>query len=161
MPGQSKVRVAGGEERLVGMLAQWRDRCIGGGDIDDDDLSIYLLQGLPHQRCVFRIDDQNPGASMHERESDIRGIEARIQRIEHGAKHRYGKMRFDHLRNVRCDDRHGIEPLDPKLRQRGCEPGTAIKQLRIGIATLAVDHGQFAGEGACGAGQETDGDNGT
>src|SRR5260221_12375886 len=121
------------------MSAQRRDRSIGGRDIDDDDLSIDLLQGLPYQRCILRIDDQNLGASMHERESDIRGIQARIQWIEHGAKHRYGKMRLDHLRNVRCDDRHGIEPFDPKLRQSGCYPGTAIKELRIGIATLTID----------------------
>ena len=130
---------------------------VRGIDIDDDDLSIYLLQRLPYQRCIFRIDDQNLGVSMHERESDICGIEAGIQWIEYSSKHRNGKMRFDHLRNVRCDDRHGIEPFDPKLRQCGCEPGTAIKELRIGIATLTVDHCQFVGEGACGAGQEADG----
>src|SRR5216684_4930044 len=94
---------------------------------------------------------------MHERESDIRSIESRIEWIEHGSKHRYGKMRFNHLRNVRCDDRDGIEPFDPKLRQSGCEPDTAIEQLRIGIATLTIDHCQFAGEGAGGTGQEADG----
>src|SRR3954466_7766753 len=138
------------------MRTQWRDRYIRGRDVDDDDLSIHLLKRLPDQWCIFRVDDQNLGASMHERESDIRSVEARIQWIEYSSKHRYGKMGFDHLRNVRCDDRHGIEPFDPKLRQSGCEPGTAIKQLRVGIATLAVDHGHFAGEGACGAGQEAD-----
>ena len=52
---------------------------------------------------------------------------------------------------------HGIEPLDPKLRQAACEPGAAIKELRIGVATLAVDHGHFVGEGAGGARQEADG----
>ena len=47
--------------------------------------------------------------------------------------------------------------LTPSCASAGCEPGTAIKELRIGIATLAVDHCQFVGEGACGAGQEADG----
>ena len=93
---------------------------------------------------------------MHQRESDICGIKAGVQRIEHGAEHRHGKMGFDHLRNIRCNDRYGIEPLDPKPRQRGCEPDAAIKELRIGIAARAVDHRHLAGEGARGAGQEAD-----
>ena len=44
-----KSRVAGGEERLVDMRAYWRDRQIGGGDIDDDNLSIYLLECQTYQ----------------------------------------------------------------------------------------------------------------
>ena len=38
-----KVRVAGGEERLVGLRSYRRDRCIRGSDVDDDDLPVYLL----------------------------------------------------------------------------------------------------------------------
>ena len=138
------------------MRTQWCDRYIRGSDIDDDDLSIYLLQRLPHQRCIFRVDDQNLGVSMHERESDICGIKAGIQWIEYGAKHRHGKMRFDHLRNIRCNDRHGIESFDPKLRKCGCEPDAAIKELRKSISTRAVDHCHLVGESACGAGQKAD-----
>src|SRR5712675_1871481 len=94
---------------------------------------------------------------MHERESDICCIETGIERIEYSAKHRHGKMRFDHLRNVRCDNRHGIEPFDPKLRQCGCESDAAIKELRVSITTRTIDCGHLVGEGACGAGQKADG----
>src|SRR3984893_15794371 len=124
--------------------------------MDDGALSIHLLQRLPHQRCIFRIDDQNLGASMHERESDICSIEAGIQRIEYSAKHRHGKMCFDHLRNIRCNDRHVIEPFDPKLCQCRCEPDTAIKELRVSTTTRAVDHCHLVGERACGASQKAD-----
>ena len=94
---------------------------------------------------------------MHEREGDICRIEAGIQRIEYSAKHRHGKMCFDHLWNIRCDDRHGIEPFDPKLRQCGREPDAAIKELRVSITARPVDHCHLVGEGACGAGQKADG----
>src|SRR5215510_360418 len=55
--GPVKIRVSAGEESLIGMVAYWRDRCIRRSDIDDDDLSINLLQRLPHQRCIVGIDD--------------------------------------------------------------------------------------------------------
>ena len=129
---------------------------VGRIDVDDDDLSIHLLQRLSYQRRIFRVDDQDPGASMYQRESNICGIKAGIQRIEHGAEHRHGKMRFDHLRNIRRNDRYRIEPLDPEPRQRGCEPDAAVKQLRVSIAALTVDHRHLLGEGARSAGQEAD-----
>src|SRR5260370_6947307 len=108
--------------------------------IDDDDLSIYLVQRLPYQRCIFRIDDQNLGASMQKRESDIRGIEAGIQWIGYSSKHRYRKIRFDHLRNLLMGNPHGIEPFYSNLCQARYKPENATKDVPIAITTVPPDH---------------------
>ena len=154
--GPVEVWVARSKQRFVAVLAERRGLHFRRRDIDDDDLSIDLLQRLPYQGGILGIDEQNFGASMHQRESDIRGIETGIQRIEHRAEHRHSKMRFDHFRNVRCNDRNRIEALDPQPRQCGCEPDAAIKQLRVGIAARAVDDGNLSGKRAGRTGQEAD-----
>ena len=58
-------------------------------------------------------------------------IEPGIQRIERGPDHRYGKMRFDHLRDIGCDNRHRIGAANAEPRQCRCEPDTTVKKLCV------------------------------
>jgi len=45
---------------------------------------------------------------MFQHEGDGRGVEADIQRVQHGARHRHTEMALQHLRRVRSHDGHGV-----------------------------------------------------
>ncbi|MCY1172960.1 hypothetical protein D9M73_131070 [compost metagenome] len=87
------------------------------------------------------VGNQHLGLAMLQHECDGLGIEADVERVEHGADHRHTEMHFKHLGNVGQHHRHGVVLADTAPGQsRGQAPTTGIG-LRPGAADRAVDDG--------------------
>ena len=129
------VRVALREQGLVGN----RVGDAAGADLHDEDRPGPVGERPGGQRAVLGLDDQHPGAAMVQGERDRRRIEAGVQRVQHGAEHRHGEMRLDHLRHVRREDRHRVEPPDPPRSQPRGEAAAAAIQVGVGQAPRSVD----------------------
>jgi len=97
-------------------------------DIDDERFwSRHQLQRLGDHAGKFRIDQDDLRAAMIELEGDRGGIEPDVERIEHGAGHRYRKMYFVHGRDIRQHRRHGVSvPNAAAGEVRGKAPAARI-----------------------------------
>ena len=87
------------------------------------------------------VGDQDLGLAMLEQEGDRLGVEASVQRVQHGADHRHGEMRLVHRGNVRRHHGDGIARGRRRRAQRRGEAAGAGIGLRPGAALLAVDDG--------------------
>ena len=121
-----------------------------------------MTRGLPfasasawlHGRREFAVDDQDLGLAVVEPEGDDRRVEPRVERIEHGARHRHAVMAFEHRRRVGEHDRDRVAAPDAALRQRRGEPARARVELAVGAPQRAVDDRDRVGEDARRALQE-------
>ena len=124
-----KVRVGGGDEWFV--LAV---------DIDHQWPMPALRQRARHDRPEFAIDQHDLGFRMLQDERNRCRIQPDVDRAQHRAEHRHGIMRLQHLRNVGGHDRHGFTLADAGTRKCRCQPTRTLQELRIGVASLAMDH---------------------
>ena len=91
-------------------------------------LALAPRQRLFHHLGEFAIDDEHLGFSVIERERENGGVEARVQRVEHRAAHRYAVVRLNHCRRIGEHDRDSVAALDAAARQRRRQlPGARIE----------------------------------
>ena len=104
----------------------------------------------------FAVEDQHLRAGMAEDEAHRRRIEPRVDRAQHGVRHRHGHVRVEHFRDVRQQHGDDIARRDAGLAQRGGQPPAALEMLRVGDAPRAVDDGHAVRPDARRAGDERD-----
>src|SRR4029079_10397181 len=94
-------------------------------DIDDErPFALRQRQRLGDDGGKFRIDQNDLGAAVIELEGDRGRIETDVQRVEHGARHRHGKVRLVHRGNVRQHGSYRIATTDaPAFQARGTTTG--------------------------------------
>ena len=90
-------------------------------DIDRQDLPPEFSQRLSDGVGEFPVDEYRLRLAMLEHEGDGRGIEADVQRVQHGARHRHAEMALQHFRRVGGHNGHGIALAD-------APPGNGVRQ---------------------------------
>jgi hypothetical protein len=109
-------------------------------------LGLEQAQGFSHHRGEFAVRDQHLGFAVVHLPGQQRGVQPRIERIEHGAQGRHGVMRLHHLGCIgqhhadRAAAAHAAGP------QRRCQSCRSLAQLRPGVAARAMDDGRPAAE---------------
>ena len=91
------------------------------------------------------VHDEDFRLGVIEHESDGRGIETRVERIQHAARHRYAVMDLQHGGRVGEQYRDRVAAFDAFTRQRGGKPARARVEFRVGITAFAMDDGGRVG----------------
>ena len=132
--------VAAREQRLVVEVAQeFAARTRHVGDVDDADAARRPREGRLDDRRELRARQQHARLAVVQHERQRLGVEARVERVEHAARHRDAEVRLDHLGRVREHRRDGVPGADSGLRKRRREPPGPFVHLRPGEAAVAVD----------------------
>ena len=113
-------------------------RTHGIDDIDDDWLAFELGERFFDRRRELGVGDQQLRLAMLEHERDRVGVEARVERVQHGARHRHAEMAFEHFRRVGQHHGDGIVLADFGARERGGELPRAGVGFAPAVAPLAV-----------------------
>src|ERR1700733_6013266 len=154
-PLERGIRVS--QQSLVGQLTDRRRSCrVWSVDGNKGYFCIESLKGLFDERGEVPLDKKYLGAAVLERESDVRRVKPGVQRIEDRTKHRHGIQRFDQLGDVRGQYGDGIKPAHTELRKRAGETHTAVEQVGVSVASLAIDNRDFVGERGRSPGKKTD-----
>ncbi|MCY1231254.1 hypothetical protein D9M72_436960 [compost metagenome] len=153
----SVIRIARSQEGFIVGLAE-RLRLRPQRIVDRDHLEPRDFQRhLPRKVGKLGVGQQHAGLAMAQHEDQVGGVEADIQRIEHGTRHRHAEMRLHHGRRIGQQRGHGITLADAGPRQRAGQAPRA----RIGVAPVlaqrAVHDGQALAVHLGGADQEVDG----
>ncbi len=141
LPGE--VRVTCGEN---GFVLDAADTIARPGifrivDIDHQQLAPCLRQRSSDGRRKFAVRDQDLRLAMVEHEGNGFGIQAGIQRVEHGTGHGHAEMAFEHFRRVGEHRRNGVALADAiRLQGRGQSPAAGIG-LGPGEAARAMNGG--------------------
>ena len=83
---------------------------------------------------------------MIEREGDDRGVEPRVERVEHALAHRHAVVALEHGRRVGEQHRDRVAAPDAALGQRRCEPPRARVELAVAAPQRAVDDRRVVGK---------------
>ncbi|MNQ50372.1 hypothetical protein D3C85_643110 [compost metagenome] len=147
-----ECRVAFGQQRFVVQVARGLT------------FTVFRVIDVDHQRRVIQhakrrldhimelaVGNQHPGFAMLQHECDRLGIEAHVERVEHGADHRHTEMHFKHLGNVGQHHRDRVVLADTATGQRRGQAPAAGVGLRPGATDRTVDHGGVVGVNAGGA----------
>ena len=116
LPGE--VGIAFGEECLVVDARRGARRARVFGIVDIDDQRLRRLEQRQRRLDDGRklaVGDQHLGLAVVQHEGDGLGIEAGVQRIEHGAGHRHAEMALEHRRRVGQHHRDGVALADAAL----------------------------------------------
>ncbi len=125
-------------------------------DIDDERLwPRHQGQCLGDHAGELRINQDDLGAAMIELERDRGGIKPDVERVEHGAGHRYRKVQLVHRGNVRQHRRDGIAVTNVSGREIRREAPAARISLRPGEDAALVNDADMVGIDRRGARQET------
>jgi hypothetical protein len=87
----------------------------------------------------FGIDQDDLRPAMVELKRDRGRIEANVECIQHGARHRHGKVRFVHRRHVGQHRRDRVALADALARKVGRKAPATLKGLRPGEAAVFID----------------------
>ena len=98
--------------------------------------------GAFHDLRELGIDDQDLGLAMLEDEGDPLGIQPRVDRVQHRARHGHAEMRFEHLGDVGGDDRHRVAAPDAARGQCAGKAAGAVIGLGPGPADAVVGNGR-------------------
>ena len=79
----------------------------------------------------FAIDDERPRLRVIEGEGEDRRVEARVQRIEDGARHRDAVVAFKHRRRIGEHDGNRLAARQSRLDQRAGEAPAARVKITI------------------------------
>ncbi|MNI62003.1 hypothetical protein D3C73_1173010 [compost metagenome] len=102
---------------------------------------IQHADGCVNHAVELAVGNQHLGLAVLQHEGDGFGIQAHVERVEHGADHRHAEVHFKHFRNIGQHHCHGVVLADTAPGQsRGQAPTTGIG-LRPGAADRAVDDG--------------------
>ena len=140
------VGAAGSEEVLVRDLALTISRPGMNRIVDvDDQWRSRLCQCGPNLGGELAVGDYRLGLAMRQNIGDSRGIEARVDGVEHRTQHRHGVMRLQHRGHVGQHDRDGIARADATSRKRGCQSPHPLVELAIAESPCAMDNGDAVG----------------
>ncbi len=154
------VRVALGQEGLVVDLAEALAAALGGGqrvvDIDDQDLAPQVGERRLDAGGEGGVGNERLGLAVCQDEADGRGVQADVERVEHGARHGHPVVRLEHGRRVRCHDRDAVANADaPRTQRRGEAPAAGVG-LGPALAMVAVDERRMLREDLRRAGHEAE-----
>ncbi len=112
LPGE--LRVATRDERLVigfaQPLASGPQRV---GHVDNEWLVPHARERSGDQRREFGVGDKHLRFAVLEHEAERLGVEPRVQRVQHAARHRNAEMAFDHFGCVGEHRGNGVAAADP------------------------------------------------
>jgi hypothetical protein len=118
--------------------------------VDDERLDSGCGERVAHEGRELAIRDQDLGVAVIELEREDRRVEARVEAVQYGARHRDRVVRLQHGRRVGQDDRDGISGPDATARQGGGETADARVELRVGQAPRSMnDGGVVRVDGSC------------
>ena len=86
------------------------------------------------------------GFAVVEGEGDDRGIEAGVERVEDGARHRYPVVGLQHRRRVGEHHRDRIAARNAVFCQRRSEPSRARVDIFVGRLARSMNNGRILGE---------------
>ena len=109
--------------------------------LDQRGLNLREFERLLHQGHEFTIDDDDLRHGMIELECDDRGIEARVDRMQHAPAHRHAVMTFQHRGCVRQHRRNRVAAPDTHPGQRRRELTGSRVEVCVGPAERAVHDG--------------------
>ncbi len=118
---------------------------LGIDDVDHPDGPAHLGQGFPDHRRVLGVGQENVGLAVLQDEGDRGGIEAVVQRVEHGTGERHAVMRLQHGRGIGRHDGDGAAGPDAEAQERRRKAPAAFVQLRVAVAEAAVHDGDALG----------------
>ena len=149
-PGVSLV-----EEGLVVLLAEepaaGMRRVV---DVDDRDPPLEQTERALDGAGELPVGDQEPRLAVLQDEGDRPRVEAIVQRVEHGARHRHAVVRLEHGRDVGRHDGDGVAAADPAPPQGRAEPAAAGVEVGVAEAQVAMDDGGLPRIDARGPGEE-------
>ncbi len=123
--------IAAAQEVLVSDRADPLAACERGVfDVDHERRCPEAAERVFHRSTEFRIGEQHLRFGMLQHECDRCGIEPRVERVEHRARHRDAEMRFVHRRHVGKHRSDGIACPDAPLRERRSKPPAARIDFR-------------------------------
>ena len=123
-------------------------------DIDGQDFASGFGERLPDRARELPVDQNGFRLAVSQHEGDGRRVEADIQRVQHGARHRHAEMAFQHFRRVRGHDGHGIALADAAPGKRARQPVAAFARFLPGEPALPVHDRRMLREHPGGALQE-------
>ena len=125
-------------------------RIVGIDDVDDQRLRpLEQRQGGLDGLQKLRIGDQHLGFAVRQHEGDGLGIEAGVQRIEHGADHRHAEMALEHRRRVGQHDGDGVALADAATLQCGSKLATTVIAFLPRILPIPLNDGNTLGVDEC------------
>ncbi len=108
-----------------------------------DDFQVGYLDRRPLREFgELRVHDQHTRFAVTQHKEQGGHVEPGIERIEHGARHRHAKMRFDHGRNIRQQHGDRLPTRYARAFDRTREAAGSLVRLAPGPSNLAVDHGE-------------------
>ena len=143
-----EIRIAAGEEILILDRAQSfaLAAVLGIVIIDHQRLHLGEPQRLLHHLGELAVDDQHLGLSMIELESDHRGVEPRIDGVEHRAAHRHAVMAFEHGGRIGEHRRDGVAARHAALVQGRRQPACPRVEVAVAPPQRAVHDRGTVGE---------------
>ena len=144
-PEPVEIRCASGKQRLVALVAEAPPLPVVLRQIVDrhhERAAVELRQRLLHDARERGVGDQHTGAGVVQHPGDRSGVEAKIEGIEHGARHRHAEMGLQHGRYVRRHDRDRVTEADSTVHERAGQPAAALVGLGVASPHRAVHHGR-------------------
>ena len=145
------VLIAFRKEGLVFDLAEPFARAVIFGIVVIDDeraRSGELQRGVDHGR-ELAVGDEDLRLAVVEHESESRGVEPGVERVEHRAAHRHAVMAFEHGRRVGEHRRDGVAALHAAPGQRRSQAPRAGKEVTVVSPQGAVDDGGSVRKNRC------------
>ena len=93
---------------------------------------------------------------MPQDEGDRGGVEARVERVEHGPRHRDAVVRLQHRWRVRAQDRHRVAPADAQAAQSTGQSAAAPVDLAPTKRLVAIDDAGSLGKDRSTPGQKVE-----
>ena len=91
-------------------------------------------------RGELAVGDQRLRFAVLQDVGDGRGIEPRVDGVEHRAQHGHAVVGIQHGRHVGQHGRHGVARPDAAARKRRSKPQRALMKRAVAVALGAMDH---------------------
>jgi hypothetical protein len=111
-------------------------------DVDHEQVELRERECFLDGGGELTVYDDHLRAAVPEHEADRLGVQARVQRIENGARHWDPEVALDHFGSVRKHHGDGVSGSDAPSRQSRRKPSAARIGLGPGEAPPAVNYGQ-------------------
>ncbi len=138
--------VAFRQQVLVSQLANTLSaETLGVDDVDDPGRGFTEYERLGGKSGVLRVDQEYGGFRMVENIGDRFRFEPGVIGVQHRTGHRNREMAFQHLGNVRRENRDRIALADATMPERRCQSTAAKLDFGPGSARIAMDSRNLLG----------------
>ena len=140
--------IALGQQLVVGQLAQALARHVEHRvrHVDHQRLAFALRERSLDHAGILGVGQQHLGFAVVQNVGDGIGLQAHVQRVDHGARHRDAEMGIDHRGHVRQHEGDRVAGCDAAPCQRRGEAAAARAQFGVIGAPGPVDHRRAVGE---------------